>query len=217
MHINYNTSIQQMKKILFLAAMLLVFSTADCYGQKWLDKAIKVLDQTDRTLGHLTGTSSNESSTATEPVTTRTSTEQVESTGGVFKISTGYPDLKVKVKRSVASERTLIIDMTFENVGSDDVNDFEIYGSFYRATAIDDEGNEYSSIQVSLGNGTIGSHSRSKLFAETPIKGRVKIEGLSSRATMIRALQIPYSSSKWGNETRIITIKNLPISRDDDE
>lgn len=207
-----------MKKILFLVAMLLAFSSTDCYGQKWLDKVNKVLDKTNETLGILTGTSSDGSSTATKPVTTRTSTEQVESTGGVFKISTDYPDLKVKVKRSVASERTLIIDMTFENVGYDDVNDFTVYGSLNSATAIDDEGNEYSSIQVSLGNGDVsGWSSGSKLFAETPIKGRVKIEGLSPRATMIRALQIPYQCYKWGNSRRIITIKNLPISRDDDE
>lgn len=207
-----------MKKILFLAAMLLAFSSTDCYGQKWLDKVNKVLDRTNETLGILTGTSSDGSSTATEPVSTRTSTEQVESTGGVFKISTGYPDLKVKVKRSVASERTLIIDMTFENVGYDDVDYFTIEGSSYSATAFDDEGNEYKNIAVSLGNGNIStSTSSSKLFAETPIKGRIKIEGLSPRATVIRAMQIPYRSSKWGNERRIITIKNLPISRDDDE
>lgn len=208
-----------MKKILFFAVMLLVFSATDCYGQKWLNKLNKVLDATNETLEALSGTtSSNGSSSSSAGEKVSTSTEHVESTGGAFKISTGYPDLKVKVKRSIASERTLIVDLTFENVSPDDVSDFRLMGFMQGATAIDDDANDYSkNVYVALSNGafTHWDSDPSNLFSETPIKGRIKLEGLSPRATMIRALKIPYRANGWGNRT--ITIKNLPISRDDDE
>ena len=217
-----------MKKILFFAVMLLAFSSTDCYGQKWLNKlnnaldaTNKVLESTNEALESLSGTSSSSSSSSSSSVGSKpvpVSSERVESTGGAFKISTGYPDLKVKVKRCVASERTLVIDLTFENVGPDDVYEFKLYGFMQGATAIDDDANDYSrNVYVALSNGEFNHwySNTSNLFSEAPIKGRIKLEGLSPRATMIRVLQIPYQANGWGTKT--ITIKNLPISRDDDE
>lgn len=221
-HTHYkNINSFRMKKILLLAVMLLAFSGTDCYAQGWLNKLNNALDATNRALQNtndaldaFSGSSSSKGSTSTTVSDTPTRTERVESTGDIFKISTGYPDLKVKVKRCIASERTLIIDLLIENVSDDDVNSFELWGT--RSMAIDDEGNEYKSLGVLLGDNNFSFSSGSKLFAQTPVKARIKIEGLSQWATMLRVLQISYECNKWGNNSRAIKIKNLPITRDDE-
>lgn len=69
-----------------------------------------------------------------------------------IKIITNHPDFKVKVKRCAASNKTVVIDLIFNNVSSSDVK-MRAYGGS-SSVAYDDEGNMYKdgNLQVSIAN-----------------------------------------------------------------
>lgn len=150
--------------------------------------------------------------------------ESFERTTGRFKVVTHHPDFKVKVKRCEASAKTCVIDLIFENVGSNDVNISA--GKLFGAIAYDDEANQYEGRQdndvfkIAIGNldGWMWS-STVTLMSEIPVKARIQIEGVSESAEVFRRIQIPIRSDVWGigSREKWLTFHNLPISREGDE
>lgn len=147
-------------------------------------------------------------------------------TGGIYtlaqtsgmKIVTGYPDLKIKVTRCEAFGKTVFIDMTFENIGSNDVM-YSIYaGGWNNTVAYDDEGNKFEVLMQEGKSGFRGLLERHWLPAEIPIKIRARIEGVSESATMFKRFDIGMDCEAWGLVTnKPIKITNIPISREGDD
>lgn len=139
-----------------------------------------------------------------------------------MKIVSVHPDLKIKIIRCEAVAKTAIIDFVFENVGNNDVGirlSAQTFGSLASA-AYDDEGDVYSgsrAFQVKLGkSGMEEYYVDHTLPAGIPIKGQIKIEGLSESATLFRRIDLLIESGLWGGDLKTIKITNVPISREGD-
>ena len=117
-----------------------------------------------------------------------------------IKIVTNHPDFKVKVTRCVASGKTVIIDMTLNNVGDTDVENLNVWGGA-RSEAYDDEGNIYkaNSIKIKVANYkdyTTNSYSFN-IPAGVPMKLSVSIDGVSQSAESIARLKICLYCKAW--------------------
>jgi hypothetical protein len=147
-----------------------------------------------------------------------------QSDRGAIKIVTGHPDLKVKVRRCAASGKILIIDLTFTNVGTSDVDEFLVYATRFsnnntQTEAIDDEGNVYKDNMLVSSSGDPEYTDMSKRFSlipDVPMKVSFRITGVSESAETIARLKIgiycrALGFSEWNH---YITIRNIPIARD---
>lgn len=137
-----------------------------------------------------------------------------------IKIVTNHPDFKVKVTRCVASDKTVIIDMTLNNVGDTDVEGLNVWGGA-RSEAYDDEGNIYkaNSIKIKVANYkdyTTNSYSFN-IPAGVPMKLSVSIDGVSQSAESIARLKICLYCKAWTvgcDFDKPLRISNIPISRE---
>lgn len=122
--------------------------------------------------------------------------------------------------RCVASGKTVIIDMTLNNVGDTDVEGLNVWGGA-RSEAYDDEGNIYKakSIKIKVANYkdyTTNSYSFN-IPAGVPMKLSVSIDGVSQSAESIARLKICLYCKAWTvgcDFDKPLRISNIPISRE---
>lgn len=140
-----------------------------------------------------------------------------------IKIITNHPDFKVKVKRCVASDKTVIVDLILNNEGTNDVEKVDFGSSWTGAyhEAYDDEGNIYKDdkIRICVANTNEWKENRTDEFnipAGVPIKVSIKIEGVPTSAEAIARLSLCFNCAAWGlaYNKKPIKISNIPISRD---
>lgn len=142
-----------------------------------------------------------------------------------FRIITNHPDFKIKVLRCEASGSTCVIDMIFENIGSQDVN-IKIYGGDWlnsTSVAYDDEANKYNgqNFLVAIANhGLTYYYQEIDLPAGIPLKARVQIEGVKASVRMFRRIDLNIQCDSWGLDGykgKTVKLFNVPISREGDE
>lgn len=126
-------------------------------------------------------------------------------------IVTKHPDFSVKVKRCMASGKTVIIDLILENLGTDDVS-LEFYnGNSY---SWDSEGNCFTNFFKYANNETYHFQQSGVLLPGIPTKFSVKIEDVPVSAERIAKMQIPVICNQWGlSDVQAILIRNIPITR----
>ena len=156
------------------------------------------------------------------------SANEVTQRSTAFRIVTNHPDFTVKVTRCKASGKRCVLDMVFLNEGTGDV-EFTLDG--YNGIVYDDEGNIYegdsgnSKIRVALGDlnryfGEMPDESVTRVLpAGIPIKARVLISGVPETATTFLRMHINTICGAWsiGRNRPVLTLYNVPISRDGDE
>lgn len=138
-----------------------------------------------------------------------------------IKIVTGHPDLKVKVKRCAASGKIVIIDLTFTNVGTSDIEAWIRLNSYAGdSEAIDDEGTVYKSgdaLTIKLPNNPQyqkGPGGKITMLPDIPVKVSVKLNGVSESAEAIARLLVGVQCEAWGLADHCVQIRNIPISRE---
>lgn len=155
---------------------------------------------------------------------TYASAETQQSERGAIKIVTGHPDLKVKVRRCEASGKILIVDLTFTNVGTSDLDEFSVYATRFsnnntQTEAIDDEGNVYKDMTVSSsGDPEYTDWSKKfSLIPDVPMKVSFRITGVSEAAEAIARFKVGIHCPALGFSgwQHYITIRNIPINRDE--
>ena len=139
-----------------------------------------------------------------------------------MRIVTGHPDFKVKVTRCVASGRSVIMDLLFQNVGANDVKDVTVIGSYNAGSeAYDSEGNIYggndSDIEIKIANAPgYDCHETSRFYIPTdvPIKCSVRFNGVPENVESIARLILIVNCPAWGiGWDNRLKISNVPISR----
>lgn len=199
------------KKLLLL---LIVITMPVCAGaqSKFFSKFEKVLKTAGDIIEKLpTESSTKKSSTSSNSTSTASRTYSTKQ--GSMTISTAHRDLKIKITRCEAAGNTVIIDLMFENVGSDDTD-------LYLRTnkAYDDENNIFDrGVTIKIGNTSLSSRISTNLPAEIPLKGRIQIEGVPESATMFKRIDFTMDSNAWGLSGQELRLANVPISREGDE
>ena len=140
-----------------------------------------------------------------------------------FKIVTKHPDFKIKIKRCVASDKTVILDMVFLNVGDYDSNRVSLNKGC--GEAYDDQGNVYTykNFRVSKAANSsevniYGNYDFSML-SNIPVNISMIIENVPTIAESIARIRITHFSCKeWSispyDKSESIEIYNVPITRD---
>lgn len=142
-----------------------------------------------------------------------------------LKIITNHPDFQLKVKRCAASGTNLIIDLIANNLGSNDVPNFEIAPQFI--VVYDDEGNIYNNCgakvanqqrYVKQANAFTDKTPAVKVLPGVPLKISIKVEGVDKAASNIALMEIGVNCKAWDldfyKEKSRITLRNIPIARD---
>lgn len=182
-----------------------------------LGSSLKELGETTKELFGLFKKKNKGASFETETVGVDAYAEQIQ---GGFRVVTGHPDFKIKVVRCEASGRTCVIDMIWENIGSNDV-DVQIVGSG-QSSAYDDEANVYrggESFFMQIGASKMNPYEVfDDLLSGIPIKARIQIEGVPEATTMFRRIDLDVRCNAWkiGYDKKV-KFYNLPISREGDE
>ena len=141
--------------------------------------------------------------------------QSVNAQDNPMSVSTGNPDVKVKVLRCVASGDNVYIDMTITNMTGED---FEVYavakGNGCNTIIYDDEGNEYDSERVKIRFGTDEyetGHSYKNIIADVPMKFTIMVSKVPQKTQYFSVVR-PFM--ECGKVPFKIQIKNLPITRD---
>lgn len=137
-----------------------------------------------------------------------------------IKIITGHPDFNIKVKRCVASDKTVLIDMVFINEGTQDVNRVKIHLGNRGSLAYDDEGNIYEggydqNISIKIANREYDPWYTSdfEILAGVPTKVTMKIKGVSLEAQSFAKIIMNFDCPAWDFNNSPVTLRNIPISR----
>lgn len=142
-----------------------------------------------------------------------------------FRIVTNHPDFKIKVLRCEASGSTCVIDMIFENIGSQDVQ-IGLYGGNWtgangKSSAYDDEMNKYDgrNILVAIANKELtDAYHTIDLPAGIPLKAHIQIEGVKTSVRMFRRIDLNVMCEQWNiGREKMVKLFNVPISREGDE
>ena len=131
-----------------------------------------------------------------------------------MSVSTGNPDIKVKILRCEASGENVFIDMTITNNTGED---FEVYAVAKgngpcNTKIIDDEGNEYDSnrVKIRFGKGEfVSEHIWKDIIADVPCRYTIMVTNVPKQTQYFSVVR-PFMDSKIPFK---ITIKNLPITR----
>ena len=136
-----------------------------------------------------------------------------------IKIVTNHPDFKVKVNRCVASGNTVIIDLSFINEGSNDIDELNVFGGAGKSSAIDSDGNTYESnnikVKLSKENEYHNYLTTLSMPTDVPMKVSVRLDNVSKTAEAIARLKLIVKCRPWGlSDDKPVRISNIPISRD---
>ena len=141
--------------------------------------------------------------------------QSVNAQDAPMSVSTGNPDVKVKVKRCVASGENVYIDLTITNMTGED---FEVYavarGNGCNTVIYDDEGNEYDSERVRIRFGTdeyTTGHLYKNIIADVPMKFTIMVSNVPQKTQYFSVVRPFMECAKVPFK---IQIKNLPITRD---
>lgn len=139
-----------------------------------------------------------------------------------MKIVTGHPDLRAKITRCVASEKTVFIDLVFYNEGSDDM----FFGlQSMNVVCYDDDANSYSNndFKLAIGKEELKGFSRKAPFpAQTSLKARFVINNVSESATEFSRIDIEREFKIYDAKNTIVDwseykpmkFYNIPITRE---
>lgn len=139
-----------------------------------------------------------------------------------MKIVTNHPDFQIKITRCAAIGKTLYIDMTFQNLSSDDVDEVSIMTGWQSGftEAYDNEGNLYRGreyINAKIANDKEYGWSNSgtiQLISGVPFKAGLRINNFSTAAETIAKLRLCVKVPSWGlGNDKPVIIRNIPISR----
>lgn len=186
-------------KNLFLLLILAISLPDTASAQKFLDKVLKgvektnkILDETDKILGV-----DSQSSSSTRR-------------GGGFQITSPHPDIAVQFKRCAIAGSTAILDLVITNYGKDAT--IQLGGSSNQV--YDDTGNQYPKTNVSIADGKMISWDQELFPTEVPLKFRMEIYDVASKATTFKRINLNiYSKTIKFSEPIILC--NVPISRMD--
>lgn len=208
-----------MKKIWFLLILLIVLPL-NSNGQ-FFKKLGKALEKADKW-----------ASTPTSPTNNDTNTEEVsgvvEETQDGVKIASCHPDIKVKIKRCEASNKTCIVDLIITNVNDNDISEFGFAGGTLRggyfppiSVAYDDEGNQITNnnfLTGVAGKPVETGGSFTALPSNVPVKLRIQLEGIPESATKLTRIDLSCICGQINVKLdKPIILKNVPITRDGDE
>lgn len=136
-----------------------------------------------------------------------------------IKVVTGHPDFKIKVNRCVASDKTVLVEMTLLNAGRDDIDEIRICLGNGGTTVHDSEGNEYiggydDPVWIKISNRDYDKWvSDFSLVSGVPTRATWKIEGVPTYVHSIARIQFGVDCKKWGLD-RKCEIRNIPITRE---
>lgn len=133
-----------------------------------------------------------------------------------IRIITGHPDIKLKVTRCIASDKTVIVDMILTNVSEFDINNFRIEGSAYGTKVYDNLGNIYkNNIGVRIGNQQYNKwYNIGKLISEVPTQISIMIENVTMQAEYLALIEPRVSADGYTFANNTFKIRNIPITRE---
>lgn len=153
--------------------------------------------------------------------------QNVKAQDAPLEIVTNHPDFTVKVKRCVASGKTLILDFIAINTGIEDVNKFALAPVL--TEVYDDEGNIYrGNIGAKVANQSNYTYQKNaftdftmetKLLPNIPVKFSLFIPNFSQEASSIALIEIGVICPKWNylvnfrSYSQRLVIKNIPVMR----
>lgn len=140
------------------------------------------------------------------------------------KISIGTPDLGVQIKRCIADDKTVFVDLVFTNKTDDDVNIRMGNVNLMNAFVIyDSEGNSYTGGQrmIRCANTPYTEWEVEFLaIPEIPVKVQIKISGVPRNAEYISLIKLPIHCDALGlnfldmaHNNKYPSLRNIPITR----
>ena len=159
---------------------------------KGVEKTNKILDETDKILGNDNSSSRSRHSN--------------------IKITSPHPDIEIKYKNCVMAGSIAILDLVITNNGKD--AQIQLGGSSY-TRVYDDSGNQYTETYVSIADGEMKNWDSILFPTEVPLKFRMQIAGVSSKATLFKRINLNIYS-KTLNNTEPIILPNIPITHKDE-
>lgn len=144
--------------------------------------------------------------------------QNVSAQDAPLKIVTGHPDLKVKIKRCVASGKTVVLDMTIINESDNDAQ-MRICMGNGDCTIHDCEGNEYSGgwggpIVLKVAKNEPGQWVEGlTLISGVPTNLKWTIKDVPNSVESIARMQFRIECQAWSLNEKV-TIRNIPITRD---
>ncbi len=140
------------------------------------------------------------------------------------KISIGTPDLAVQIKRCVADEKIVLVDLVFTNKTDDDVDirmgNVNIMNAF---VIYDSEGNSYTGGKrlIRCANNPFTEWEISFLaLPEIPVKVQIKVVGVPTEAEFLSLIKLPIHSEALGlsfldmsHTGKYPSLRNIPITR----
>lgn len=134
-----------------------------------------------------------------------------------MKIVTGHPDIRGKIVRCVAQDKTVFIDMIFYNDGNTDAT-LSISGGTWLSHCFDDDANKYADddFKVAVGKEIFMATNTTEFPAEGAVKFRIEINNFSTSATEITRMNLNANSELYqsGGAPRTIKITHIPITRE---
>lgn len=209
-----------MKKILFAALMLISFSAADCQAQgfgKFMKSAAKELGKVLTT--PTTDSSSSDTGSSAAPAASGTSFSSQSMGEQTLKISRLHPDLEIKVTRCQAVDNVVFLTITLKSTNADIDPRVDIAPYHGKSKCIDDTGKEIhgNSIEImASGDREYSSESIFTLVQDVKKKIDFKITGVSKSAESIARFDSWIRCQELGIDDQYITLKNVPISRDEE-
>ncbi|MCH5307354.1 MAG: hypothetical protein J1E37_04680 [Prevotella sp.] len=204
------------KRMLLVMAVVSMFVAPQQASAQFLKQLGKAAENLGKSMLESATTPSNSTSSTS---TSQQSTNKQSSSKGQ-SIVTGHPDFKIAIKRCAASGTTVVLDLVVTNVGDNDVESFEIYGSAYgNATKVyDNLGNVYENdIYTKIANKEyVRNASTIKLVSNLPTNLSIKIENVSTKATSFVLVEPHIYASAWGTKPGIVKLRNIPITREEE-
>jgi hypothetical protein len=216
-----------MKKasIIILLLSSFIFITDDISAQSFWKKLGKNLEKAGKEVLEAvtepeaeaeTKSQNNDNKIEEAPAIATANTANVMPAMSGITISTPHRNLVLKLNDIQLSDRDLILDLTLTNMG-EDIKEYYLYGtsSMHDVKVFDNLGNECK-MAISFGNynGAWGGNVHNTLLSDVPVKIRLTVSGLSSRASslsLIRLFGEPSTSASPFPCKGSFILKNIPI------
>lgn len=198
------------KKILTVMAIAMIFMApqqASAQFWKQLGKAAESV-----------GKAVLESST-TQTQKSSSSANNVASVGKGQRIVTGHPDFKIEIKRCAASGTNVVLDLVVTNVGGSDVKQFRVHGGTYSTKLYDNLGNIYErDIYVKIANKEYTDYQYEiRLVSGLATNFSILVKDVDQRATSFVLVEPDIYSTDWGITKETVKLRNIPITREEEE